>query len=594
MRAGLERTFRILEEYPDREVLLPVMGSALRETEVAARALEILLSAPEARAAREIVRRWHCLGHEQRRAACSRAAVRLFHAAEQLLRSDRSQTRENVAEVARGLLEGGVLPKTDPPRPLPLLLVLIDDPRPTVRRSARHGFLRSLLGKPSRLKGLSARDPILTGLGILLGRYSRHEDEDSIRALLAAGPPGADLLARAIGEGWDAAEAIEGLALAVEAAPPIEARVETVFRWLESPFPATRECARRLLRGTASADVIATIARRLESESRERREREYPVYRHIRWWTLPVERLGRRKPETLLRIAGYVSASRGTARELAERLAHLLPAARGPTLIALLGLFGDLPTATVVPALESALTSSDGEAQRLATELLPVAGGGLSVSLLVRQLASPFEEVRAVAQRKISGHGLDLFLDAFEALSAAQRRRILTILGKVDLHFTGELRRALRSASEEEVVVALRALRDVDDLSPLEDGLFDLTVSPSPRVRATLSRLLGRTSRDPGLHTLRLFLDDKDGRVVANAVETLAEMASPEVRPWLEEMRAHENPRIRCNALLGLCRLDDGKAAAALSRLAAAGAASPYTAGARWALGELEKMEQRR
>ena len=43
---GLELSLSILEEYPDRETTIPVLASALEESNLSHRALEFLLTAP--------------------------------------------------------------------------------------------------------------------------------------------------------------------------------------------------------------------------------------------------------------------------------------------------------------------------------------------------------------------------------------------------------------------------------------------------------------------------------------------------------------------------------------------------------------------
>ena len=57
MRPGLELSLRILDEVPQRELVIPLLGSGLEEAELVEPCFRRLLGASEPRAPREIVRR---------------------------------------------------------------------------------------------------------------------------------------------------------------------------------------------------------------------------------------------------------------------------------------------------------------------------------------------------------------------------------------------------------------------------------------------------------------------------------------------------------------------------------------------------------
>ncbi len=124
-------------------------------------------------------------------------------------------------------------------------------------------------------------------------------------------------------------------------------------------------------------------------------------------------------------------------------------------------------------------------------------------------------------------------------------------------------------------------------VSDVKDGIFDLTVSPSARVRATLTRALAYTRREASLHYLRIFLSDPDPRVVANSVETFGVVDDPHLSPWLEGLRAHPHNRVRSNTLLVLARWGDGNAREDLRRLARSPSPA-MRASADWAWAQLE------
>ncbi len=575
----------VLENYPDLDVVVPVLASALQEARLRGRALGFLLASPSTRAPREIVRGFHRLDRSERRAALDGTPVRLLDAARQLLRSERTRTRANVASVARLLLEGD---RARIPAVLPLLLLLFDDPQAQVADEARQTFMTAILAGADPTP-VGPRDPIFQGLVLLLERYPSHGDADVIRALFAIGPHGADLLARAVGEGWAASTAAILIAdEKIDDEAIMAARVSGIFRWLDSPFLPAREAARELLRERIDTPFLRAAARRLESPDPELRAREYPVYRRMHWDELPAEDLSRFHPETLLRMAGYLALSGDPPAERARRVAALLPAVAGAARQELLRRLKELPNDELLAALAPVLDDPSLENQLLATDMLPLRGERRGYLLMIRQLRSPFGEVRELAQRRLGGRSLALYLGAFDTLGHAERGAMLELLRKIDPTFLPQLRRALRATEEETVILALRAVREIDDAAELEDGLLDLTVTPNPRIRATLTRALRRVAPEPRLHYLRLFLGDADARVVANAAETLGELRDARALPWLEALAAHASARVRANALVARVRSGDPLARAALERVgASAPEGSAEAASAAWALAQL-------
>lgn len=581
-------TLAVLARYPALDEVAAVVASGLEEPRIRDRALDLLLALESPRAAREIVRRFHCLSDEARASALRRNRVDLNYAANLLIGSDRAQTRSNIVELATTAL-------TEDPQQLthylPWLLQLMDDPADRVRERARSLLLVSLRSEQNVGRfGQRARDRALQGLTLLLERYPRHQDPDVIRALFEIGDHGADLLGRAVGEHWPSAETIAKIAS--EPTPSrrtLECRLTALFRWLRSPFPATREEARRLLRERNDGPFLSGCARLLVAEGHA--GSDHPTFRHLRWDLTPAEVLRQLPGSALHRIAGYLNHPAVDPAERAQRLARLLPACEAPTLKEVLARLRELPTEGIVEALEvvTSRLDADEDVQRLVTELVTLKAGGRAYALLVRQLQNRFESVRALAQRRLSGHGLEFYFESCGHLSPEERRQSLAILRRVDLHFFGQLRRALRAPEEERVVRALGVVMDLDPVSTVEDGLFDLTVNPSPRVRATLAQALARTSGDARQHYLRLLLADNDPRVVANSVEALSRVEGSRALPWLGSLRNHPHQRVRCNALLALGRLGDPTAPRDLRELTSAGArSSALRSSAAWALRELE------
>lgn len=583
---GLFRTIQVIAEFPERETTLPLMGDALREDDARATALGWLLAAPESRAAREILRAWDVLPAGSRQFARNRGRVRLLASARQLLRADRTLTRRNVAEF---LAEEGAPPGSDVEALLPDLAQLADDPDPRTSTIARGAFLDALLHEPQILEGLLPHHPLVGTLSVLLRTWPRHEDRRVIEALLQVGPGGDAWLERAVGEEWPSVEAIVEVVARPRSSAGAVRRLGLLCRWLEGPREPARRRAREILRSTESPELLRAATLALEDP---RREGELPTWRRLRYWTLSDEDLAALPERTLGRIADFLAGGDGDPTERAERVARLLPLASGATLRSMLERLRGLPIDTVLPALTPILSSDDAAARILVLELLP-SEGATSLPLIVSQLGAPDESVRAAAARRIAGKGLRLWSEGRDRIPPPQRRATLSALGKVDVTFMAQLRRALGSREIDTAIAALRTVAELENPAPLEDALVDLVVHPDPRLRATVTRTLARTGRATGLHYLKLLLDDDDGRVVANAVEELAAIGDRSVIPLLLHAATHEDPRVRTNALLALARGGDAGARKTLSELAGGAGPQRTRTSACWALDVLEQGGKR-
>jgi HEAT repeat protein len=121
---------------------------------------------------------------------------------------------------------------------------------------------------------------------------------------------------------------------------------------------------------------------------------------------------------------------------------------------------------------------------------------------------------------------------------------------------------------------------------------------PSAKVRSKAVLLLGRANRN--LRRVKSFLAANDGRVRANAVETLWRHCDPDVLKILWEATRDPFARVALNAYVGLCRAGDQEAHKRLAKLAES-QDSVLRTGAAWAMGEtgdpgfgkvLEKLKQ--
>ena len=567
---GLERTLRIVAEFPDREIAVPVMGQALREERARGFAVTWLLAAPETRAARELVRGWDALTPAERRLVRDTAHHRLRVAAKQLLRADRAPTRRNVAEVMRG--ESARL-DADLETVIHDLSQLVDDPDPRTREIARGAFLDALLREPTRIAGRPPQDPLLVTLSVLLRGWARHRDRRVIEVLIAAA-----------GENWPATEAI----LATVARPHDTAsatrRVELLARWLDGPLAPARQHARDLLRHCDDRLLLRAAARALPIL---RGEGGSPTWRRLRWWRMTDEDFRTLPPETLVKIAGFLANSEGELSERAERVARLLPLVEGETQHKVLEKLRGLPVEEVLPAIRPALTGDDPAARLLALELLPI-GDGASLPWVIAQLAAPFEIVREAATRRLGGQGLKLWRNGRGNIPAEQRRATLSALRKVDPTFDAQLRRQLGSPDEPSILESLEVVREVNDPGVFDESIVDLVVHPSDRVRAAVAHALACTGASTSLHYLKILVEDGEARVAANAVESLALLGGNASEPFLRKAVEHDHPRVRANALLALGRRGDPEARRVLEEWSI-DAPAPARDSARWAWQQLQE-----
>jgi len=578
---GLERTLRILADHPHREIVVPVMGQALREERARAFAVRWLLSAPETRAGRELLRGWDALAPGERRLARETARTRLRLAAQQLLRSDRALTRRNVAEYLRG--EAARL-RPDAPGLLQDLGQLVDDPDPAARTIARGAFLELLLRDAASLTTGRAHDPIVITLSVLLRAWPRHEDARVIEALVACGAPGDEWLQRALSEEWPAAKALRR-SLGVPRTPgEARRRIDLLSRWLEGPVAAAREQARKLLRSTECPRLLQAAAERLDPLEESRRA---PTWRRLRWWHLDPAVLRSLAPQVAGEIVRCIAGGDASPEERAGRLGRLLPHLEGEPLHAALQALRGLPVETLLTELEALLAGPDTAARLLALDLLPPTEIG-SLGIVIPQLASPDPEMRERAARRLSGQGWRLWEAGREGVPAEHRASVLGVLRKVDATFDPLLRRCLAEADSSRVLAALATIVETGEPERYREDWIDLVVHREERVRSAVAAVLGRTRSEEARPYLEALLEDGDPRVVANAVEGIERLGGASGERVLRAAADHPHPRVRANALLALGRRGDAEALDALERWREV-AEPTARASARWAWERLQE-----
>jgi HEAT repeat protein len=179
-------------------------------------------------------------------------------------------------------------------------------------------------------------------------------------------------------------------------------------------------------------------------------------------------------------------------------------------------------------------------------------------------------------------------------LSAADPLLDVRLVRKVVERAGGDVRAITSGAA----LHVLGLVGEISDCSRLASYLVQFLSHPSAKVRSKAVLLLGRANRN--LRRVKSFLAANDGRVRANAVETLWRHCDPDVLKILWEATRDPFARVALNAYVGLCRAGDQEAHKRLAKLAES-QDSVLRTGAAWAMGEtgdpgfgkvLEKLKQ--
>jgi hypothetical protein len=133
---------------------------------------------------------------------------------------------------------------------------------------------------------------------------------------------------------------------------------------------------------------------------------------------------------------------------------------------------------------------------------------------------------------------------------------------------------------------ALEALTRIEEEPGLWGLIRYLAHHPSAHLRSKIALLVGRAN--PDVERVRSLMATSDGRLRANAVESLWGSSDPAVLELFRSAANDPYSRVAVNALVGLSRAGDMAAHERLARWASF-EDSPRRAGALWALAELRK-----
>jgi len=177
--------------------------------------------------------------------------------------------------------------------------------------------------------------------------------------------------------------------------------------------------------------------------------------------------------------------------------------------------------------------------------------------LIVRQLLSNFSSVREAVSKEVAVFSFRSYFNAFDRLDGKARRRAADAIAKIDTRLTEKLREALSKKNEETRVKALNMIKLTGKGRELGKEIISMVGSDNSAVRVAAVAALGAVNSPEARDAARACLDDTDRRVVANAVECLAEIRCSDALEDVMQLRNHPGPLVRANVVLYLHAIGD-------------------------------------
>jgi len=176
----------------------------------------------------------------------------------------------------------------------------------------------------------------------------------------------------------------------------------------------------------------------------------------------------------------------------------------------------------VEQAVVDGLRSEDVQVQSWATSRLRARATPEAFSLLINQLDSPSEQVRATAREELRGFNLRLVLELFDDLLPMTCLRAGRLITKIDPDSLNILREELYHPIRQRRIRAIRAARAFGVHHQCEPELLELLADPDYVVRRTIIDVLSEIPTPAVDEELRLLLGDENVRIREAAAAALA------------------------------------------------------------------------
>jgi HEAT repeat protein len=177
--------------------------------------------------------------------------------------------------------------------------------------------------------------------------------------------------------------------------------------------------------------------------------------------------------------------------------------------------------------------------------------------LMVRLVASPHQDVRAVAEKELAPLGFASLWTHWEKLEEPVRKTAGRALMKIDRNFHRQLAAKLASADSDDRFKAVMMVRQLGQETYFEAQLLKLTQDMHHAVASAAVKALGAiTDSGKVAQTLQTALEHPNDRVRANAVESLEQIGKvDEAAPKLVKLARQSGNRSRANAIKALMQL---------------------------------------
>lgn len=278
-------------------------------------------------------------------------------------------------------------------------------------------------------------------------------------------------------------------------------------------------------------------------------------------------------PEQRRGLPAYLAALPGDRAQLIARLLQARKTHDATTRLFVLRRLIALGQSDRDPAVADAVaqfcSDHDEDLARTALWHLIRTGYAELPKLLASLVNGPHDSIRRIAGERLAPVAFARLWAAWPQLDATRRATAGRAIIKLDPTFHRALGDKLAAGDRAGRLRALSIITELNQGAFFSEALIRLTQSPDHHVVSAAVRALGSASGDAVAAALRAALDHADGRVRANAIESLAQQRTGQSADRLAQLADDAEGRPRANAIAALMELNPGEAVQALRRMLA-------------------------
>jgi len=321
--------------------------------------------------------------------------------------------------------------------------------------------------------------------------------------------------------------------------------------------PYLRPVAARALARHGRHDFLVAVARMLHKENNDQIAEGLKLIRNPIW--LRPERLPLTSfsPEDQSALVGFITAL-GVKREfVADYLGHFVDEAAETVLFKTVEIFSELPWPMVAEPMGRILESRHGQAALAGLVQAIKMDSRQLPEIMARQLNSPHEHVRKIAQNYCKKIAFTSYWNSFAKMSDKQRMAAGKAVFKIDGDAPNRWRKCAESKIPNERLRAVLMARLLGLVDKCLETLCDLAVDSDQMVRSCAVAAMGEaasTTNDSIGQRLAEALDDSDPRVQANAIEAMEHRGEAKAADKIKLLMQSDNNRVRANAVKAMIR----------------------------------------